>query len=119
MLPVHAKALIDGLKRIDDDTRHPHATLDTLDRRIEEFKNHHNRSFLTDLLGSRNYVEDAVEALKTRTLTQRNAKMKVFDEGSTFVADDDEERSRERRVKRYCGCTTKTGWWVASSRARK
>ena len=39
VLPVHAKALIDGLKRIDD-TRHPNATLDTLDRRIEEFKNH-------------------------------------------------------------------------------
>ena len=89
VLPVHAKALIDGLKRIDD-TRHHEATLDTLDRRIEEFKNHY-RSVLTDL-GSRNYVEDAVEALKTRTLTQRNA-MKVFDDGSTFVLADDEERS--------------------------
>ena len=88
VLPVHAKALIDELKRIDD-VRYP-ATLDALERRIEEFKNH-NRSFLTDL-GSRKHVEDAVEALKTRTLTQRNA-MKVFDEGSIFVADD-EERSR-------------------------
>ena len=107
----HAKALIDGLKRIDD-TRHPHATLDTLDRRIEEFKNHHNRSsFLTDLLGSRNYyVEDAVEALKTRTLTtQRNAKMKVFDEGSTFVADDDEERSREETSKEILRLYDKNG----------
>ena len=56
VLPVHAKALIDGLKRIDD-TRHHEATLDTPDRRIEEFKNH-NRSFLTDLSGSRNYVEE-------------------------------------------------------------
>ena len=52
VLPVHAKALIDELKRIDD-ARYP-ATLDALERRIEEFKNH-NRSFLTDLLGSRNY----------------------------------------------------------------
>ena len=106
VLPVHAKALIDGLKRIDD-TRHPNATLDTLDRRIEEFKNH-NRSFLTDLSGSRNYVEDAVEALKTRTLTQRNA-MKVFDEGSTFVADDDEERSREETSKEILRLYDKNG----------
>ena len=54
---VHAKALIDELKRIDD-VRYP-ATLDALERRIEEFKNR-NRSFLTDL-GSRKHVEDAVD----------------------------------------------------------
>ena len=103
VLPVHAKALIDELKRIDD-ARYP-ATLDALERRIEEFKNH-NRSFLTDL-GSRKHVEDAVEALKTRTLTQRNA-MKVFDEGSIFVADD-EERSREETSKEILRLYDKNG----------
>ena len=102
VLPMHAQALIDGLKRVDG--RHP-VTLETLERRIEEFKNQH-RSFLTDL-GSRKHVEDAVEALKANTLTQRNA-MKVFDEGSTFVVDD-EERSREETSKEILRLYDKNG----------
>ena len=84
-----------------DDVRYP-ATLDALERRIEEFKNH-NRSFLTDL-GSRKHVEDAVEALKTNTYT-RNA-MKVFDEGR-YSSRTTRKGREKRRVKRYCDCTTK------------
>jgi len=97
-LPERAKELLETLLegRRDATTRQKGNDLESLERKIQDFKERH-RTFFTDL-SAKKHIEDAVRALKAN-LSQANA-MKTFDEGLIFLAESEKREETSKKILR-------------------
>ena len=96
-LPERAKELLETLlEGRRDATRQKANDLESLERKIQDFKDRH-RTFFTDL-SAKKHIEDAVRALKAN-LSQANA-MKTFDEGLIFLAESEKREETSKKILR-------------------